>query len=154
VADESAGRQLPFAFLNRVKDDFKHHVVTLGAGTAISHSLSKQFGPKLKEHMEYCMAHPDAVSSVASVQKQVDEVKNIMMDNIEKVLDRGEKIELLVDKTDQLRFQADNFHRTGRNLRRKMWMQNLKMKLALVFVVLAVIGVLVAIICGSGGCKS
>lgn len=37
---------------------------------------------------------------------QVDEVKNIMVENIERVLERGEKIELLVDKTDNLRFQA------------------------------------------------
>lgn len=37
---------------------------------------------------------------------QVSEVKNIMVDNIEKVLERGEKIELLVDKTDNLRFQV------------------------------------------------
>ena len=39
---------------------------------------------------------------------QVDEVKNIMVDNIEKVLERGEKIELLVDKTDNLRFQVQS----------------------------------------------
>lgn len=36
----------------------------------------------------------------------MDEVKNIMVENIEKVLERGEKIELLVDKTDNLRFQV------------------------------------------------
>ena len=29
-----------------------------------------------------------------------------MVENIEKVLERGEKIELLVDKTDNLRFQV------------------------------------------------
>lgn len=29
-----------------------------------------------------------------------------MVENIEKVLERGEKIELLVDKTDDLRFQV------------------------------------------------
>ena len=39
---------------------------------------------------------------------QVDEVKNIMVDNIERVLERGEKIELLVDKTDNLRFQVSH----------------------------------------------
>ena len=33
-------------------------------------------------------------------------MKNIMVDNIERVLERGEKIELLVDKTDNLRFQV------------------------------------------------
>lgn len=41
---------------------------------------------------------------------QVDEVKNIMVDNIERVLERGEKIELLVDKTDNLRFQVMQLH--------------------------------------------
>jgi vesicle-associated membrane protein 72 len=33
---------------------------------------------------------------------QVDEVKSIMSDNIDKVLARGEKLDTLVDKTDSL----------------------------------------------------
>lgn len=37
---------------------------------------------------------------------QVDEVKNIMSDNIEAVLSRGEKLDLLVDKTDNLMFEV------------------------------------------------
>lgn len=37
---------------------------------------------------------------------QVDEVKTIMSDNIEKVLSRGEKLDLLVDKTDNLMFEV------------------------------------------------
>lgn len=45
-------------------------------------------------------------SLLGPLLSQVDEVKNIMVDNIEKVLERGEKIELLVDKTDNLRFQV------------------------------------------------
>lgn len=36
----------------------------------------------------------------------MDEVKNIMSDNIEKVLSRGEKLDLLVDKTDNLMFEV------------------------------------------------
>nr|GEV34383.1 vesicle-associated membrane protein 727 [Tanacetum cinerariifolium] len=46
-----------------------------------------------------------------------------------KVLDRGEKIELLVDKTENLQFQANSFQIQGRQLRRKMWLQNLQTKL-------------------------
>jgi|TARA_B100001142_G_C14193905_1_gene601078 vesicle-associated membrane protein 72 len=56
-----------------------------------------------------------------------------------------------VDKTENLRFQADNFHRTGRALRRKMWWQNLKMKLMLGGGVLFIILVLFLIICFQGG---
>ena len=53
--------------------------------------------------MEYVSHNAGEVDKVSKVQQQVSEVKEIMMDNIEKVLDRGEKIELLVDKTENLR---------------------------------------------------
>lgn len=150
VADEEFGRQIPFACLDRIRDEFK---ATYGGRVqdAIAHSLDRSFGPKLKEHMDYCTQNPDKISKVTRVQQQVSEVKEIMMDNIEKVLDRGEKIELLVDKTENLRFQADNFHRTGRALRRRMWWQNLKMKLMMGGAVLAIIIVLFCIFCFQGG---
>ena len=35
--------------------------------------------------MEHCTQFPEEYSKVASVQKRVDEVKNIMSENIEKV---------------------------------------------------------------------
>ncbi|GJS68995.1 STRUBBELIG-receptor family 7-like protein isoform X2 [Tanacetum coccineum] len=44
-------------------------------------------------------------ASLAKVKAQVSEVKGVMIENIEKVLDRGEKIELLFDKTENLRSQ-------------------------------------------------
>ncbi|KAH7557729.1 hypothetical protein JRO89_XS11G0209700 [Xanthoceras sorbifolium] len=65
--------------------------------------------PKLKEQMQYCVDHPEEVSKLAKVKAQVSEVKGVMMENIEKVLDRGEKIELLVDKTENLRSQVSKY---------------------------------------------
>lgn len=65
--------------------------------------------PILKEHMQYCINHPEEMSKLSKLKAQITEVKGIMMDNIEKVLDRGEKIELLVDKTETLQFQVLNF---------------------------------------------
>ena len=41
--------------------------------------------PKLKEHMQYCVDHPDEVNNLAKVQSQVSEVKGVMIENIEKV---------------------------------------------------------------------
>ncbi|CAI8618969.1 unnamed protein product [Vicia faba] len=86
VADESVGRQVPVAFLERVKDD---SVAKYGGGkasTAAPNSLNKEFGPKLKEHMQYCVDHPEEVSKLAKVKAQVSEVKGVMMENIEKYL--------------------------------------------------------------------
>jgi vesicle-associated membrane protein 72 len=62
--------------------------------------------PRLKEHMEYCAEHPEELDKMAKIKSQVAEVKGVMMDNIEQVLDRGGKIEDLVEKSDTLRNQV------------------------------------------------
>ncbi|KAK6255153.1 hypothetical protein SCA6_016458 [Theobroma cacao] len=129
VAVESAGRQVPIAFLERVKEDFNKRYGGGKAATATANSLNREFGSKLKEHMQYCVDHPEEISKLAKVKAQVSEVKGVMMENIEKVLDRGEKIELLVDKTENLRSQAQDFRQQGTKMRRKMWFQNMKIKL-------------------------
>ncbi|CAI9778250.1 unnamed protein product [Fraxinus pennsylvanica] len=152
VAVESAGRQIPIAFLERVKDDFNKRYGVGKAATASAHSLNKEFGPKLKEQMQYCIDHPEEISKLAKVNAQVSEVKGVMMENIEKVLERGEKIEILVDKTEHLREQADSYRTTGTQLRRKMWVQNMKIKLIVLAIIIAVILIIVLSACGGFSC--
>jgi len=149
VAEDSYGRTIPFGFLTRVAADFqkKHAAKAL---TATEGSLDKIFGPTLKSHMEYCQEHPEEISKIASVQRKVDEVKNIMVENIEEVLKRGEKIEVLVDKTDDLRNHAAQFQHQGQKLRSKMWWQNFKMKATIFGLVLMIALILFLIICFSG----
>eukprot|EP00253_Pinus_taeda_P000060 PITA_00060 len=153
VADESVGRQVPMAFLERVKEDFKRRYGGGRADTAVANSLNRDFGSKLKEHMQYCIDHPEEISKLAKVKAQVSEVKGVMMDNIEKVLDRGEKIELLVDKTENLRFQAQDFQKKGTELRRKMWFQNMKVKLIVLGIVVALILIIVLSVCHGFNCS-
>ncbi|KAF9612286.1 hypothetical protein IFM89_038856 [Coptis chinensis] len=153
VAAESAGRQVPIAFLERVKDEFAKRYGGGKAATSAPNGLKKEFGPKLKEHMQYCVDHPDEISKLAKVKAQVSEVKGVMMENIEKVLDRGEKIELLVDKTENLRSQAQDFRQQGTKMRRKMWVANMKIKLVVLGIVIALILIVVLSVCrGTTAC--
>ncbi|GAB4841305.1 hypothetical protein Ancab_022031 [Ancistrocladus abbreviatus] len=152
VAAESVGRQVPIAFLARIKEDFTKRYGGGKAATAVTHSLNKEFGPKLKEQMQYCVDHPEEFSKLAKVEAQVSEVKGVMMENIEKVLDRGEKIELLVDKTENLRSQAQDFRTQGTQMRRKMWLQNMKIKLIVLGIIIALILIIVLSVCGGFKC--
>ncbi|KAL9253826.1 putative vesicle-associated membrane protein 726 [Drosera capensis] len=120
VAIESAGRQIPIAFLERVKDDFNKRYGGGKASTAAAKSLNKEYGSKLKEHMKFCVDHPEEINKLVKVKAQVSEVKGVMIENIEKVLDRGEKIELLVNKTENLHSQAQDFRKQGTKMKRKM----------------------------------
>eukprot|EP01024_Parvocaulis_polyphysoides_P043263 TRINITY_DN3950_c3_g1_i3.p1 TRINITY_DN3950_c3_g1~~TRINITY_DN3950_c3_g1_i3.p1 ORF type:complete len:219 (-),score=24.85 TRINITY_DN3950_c3_g1_i3:343-999(-) len=146
VADKEYGREIPFYFLEQICKEFSDKYGDRGR-TAIAHSLDRAFGPRLKYWIDYCHENPQEISKVAKLRGKVDEVKNIMVENIEKVLERGERLELLVDKTDNLRNQAAQFESRGRRLRRKMWWQNAKMKMLLVCIFLVLIFVIFLIIC-------
>ncbi|XP_022875603.1 putative vesicle-associated membrane protein 726 isoform X2 [Olea europaea var. sylvestris] len=152
VATNSAGKQVPIAFLERVKDDFNKRYEGGKAATAGANSLKKEFGPKLKEHMKYSVDHPEEIDNLAIAKAQVTEVKGVMMGNIEKVLNRGEKIEILVDKTDNLRSQAQDFRTQGTMMKRKMWIQNMKIKLIVLGVIVAVILIIIFIVCHGFKC--
>lgn len=48
-------------------------------------------------------------STLEEVQLKIDEVKDVMKDNIIKVAERGEKIEVLADKSEDLSQHATRF---------------------------------------------
>ena len=52
---------------------------------------------------------PGDPDKVERVRDEVARVKDIMVTNIEALLDRGERLDLLVDKTDQLSSSAVTF---------------------------------------------
>lgn len=50
-----------------------------------------------------------------------------MVENIEKILERGDRIELLVDKTATMQDSAFHFKKQSKRLRRALWMKNAKL---------------------------
>jgi len=64
------------------------------------------------------------------------------------VLQRGEKIELLVDKTEILEQHAFKFHRGARTLKRQMCLKNAKWIVAIIVVLTIIIYIILAISCG------
>jgi hypothetical protein len=54
----------------------------------------------------------------------------------EKVLERGERIELLVDKTENLNQNAFKFKKASTQLKRSMWWKNIKIMIILALVII------------------
>lgn len=95
---------------------------------------------------------------LARAQNELDQVKNIMVQNVEQILSRGERIELLVDKTDNMASQATAFRRGARTVRRQMWWKNKRVVALGVLVALVSrhLNCLLALVCDSrlGGIAS
>merc|ERR1719265_2098797 len=67
-------------------------------------------------------------TKVQKMEKELDEVTEMMRDNIGRVIERGEKIESLVDKTNLLRSEAQSFRTAARNNNRFALWQEMKGK--------------------------
>ena len=88
------------------------------------------------------------MGKIQRVQDEIGEVTDMMRANIEAVVDRGEHLELLVDKSDALGSQASQFQKQSVGLRKAMWWQNMKMVFMLAFVVLFVLLMILFSVCG------
>lgn len=89
--------------------------------------------------------------ALRSVQGEIEDVRGIMTENIERVLERGERIDLLVDKTDRLGVGAHDFRVRSRGLRRRMWWKNVKLVVLLGVVVVFLLYLFVGFGCGLPG---
>jgi len=89
--------------------------------------------------------------AISNVQGEIDNVRGIMSQNIESLLERGERIDLLVDKTDRLGGNAHDFRVRSRGLRRQMWWKNVKLMALLIVVVIFLIYLFVGFGCGLPG---
>lgn len=86
---------------------------------AVAYEYETEFAAKMKEKMDYFANNPNA-DAISRVRGGIADVKNIMIENIEKVLERGERFELLVEKSSQLGQEAFIFKKEARRLKRQM----------------------------------
>lgn len=125
VADTDTGRRIPFAFLAHVQRHFlsSYEVPSEDEISSTDHSgLAKE----LKELVNKFNADPQGVDPIAQAKNELAGVKDIMTQNVEQILSRGERIELLMDRTDNAANQSMAFRRRAVGLRRQMWWKNVK----------------------------
>lgn len=89
--------------------------------------------------------------AITNVQSEIENVRGIMSQNIESLLERGERIDLLVDKTDRLGGNAHDFRVRSRGLRRQMWWKNVKLMALLILVAVFLLYLFVGFGCGLPG---
>jgi len=66
-----------------------------------------------------------------------------MRDNINKVAERGERLDSIENKTDNLAISAQGFRRGANRVRKDMWWKDMKMRLCLILGVIIVLFVII-----------
>ncbi|GAB7342143.1 hypothetical protein MBLNU457_g0406t1 [Dothideomycetes sp. NU457] len=74
----------------------------------------------------------DGNQRTAALQAEIDSTVNVMRSNINKVSERGENLNSLQDKTDNLAVSAQGFRRGANRVRKQMWWKDMKMRICLI----------------------
>jgi synaptobrevin homolog YKT6 len=111
ISDHEYPSLVAHQILSRLVDEFlsEHPIATFQDGCPVDF-------PKLKEYITKYQ-DPQAADSIMKIQKELDETKILMKKTIESVLERGEKIDSLVAKSDGLSAQSKMFYKQVSDLR-------------------------------------
>jgi vesicle-associated membrane protein 7 len=118
---------MPFAFLDDLQTRFHEFTPASSSSSSMTPQPSAYtaFTPTLSQLIHTYNTNPPP-DSLATAQGNLAQVKDIMVHNVEQILSRGERIELLVDKTDTMAGQAWAFRRGARTVRRQQFWRNQK----------------------------
>ena len=89
-----------------------------------------------------------ADNKIAEVNDKVEATKQVMKDNVQKVIERGDNIETLIEKTDILVQTSDSFRVNTKTLKQKIWWKNVKIWIILIIVVLVLFWLIFSLACG------
>ncbi|XP_063297013.1 vesicle-associated membrane protein 1-like [Pelobates fuscus] len=96
---------------------------------------------------------PNGNRKLLQAQAQVNEVVEIMRVNVDKVLDRDQKLSELDNRADALQAGASQFETSAAKLKRKYWWKNCKMIIIMGLVCAVMFIILVRSLCLACECK-
>ncbi|NWS65350.1 VAMP8 protein, partial [Chunga burmeisteri] len=78
---------------------------------------------------------------VRTLQEEVEGVRTIMTQNVERILARGENLEQLHSKSQDLEATSEHFKTTSQKMARRYWWKNVKL-----LVILGLVGAIILIL--------
>ncbi|KAH3760278.1 vesicle-associated membrane protein [Pelomyxa schiedti] len=146
LADAEYGYRLPFLFLEDIQNQFFGTYNTqINEATLVPRQF-EGFIRVLHDKMDFFTNRAHEADKLTAARTEVENVKQIVTKNIDKVLERQEKIETLVEVTEKLNTNAHTYHGKSTALKRKMCRRNAKWTLISVGCSLLIVLILILVL--------
>ena len=133
VLEKGLGDPGAWKFLGRMRKQWEAQfgsmpLVDMEITTTVARPFASTLADMLEEPARFIRggsADPNGSNDeLGAVSERLEAVRTVMHDSIEKVLERGERIELLVDRADRLEQNAENFAKRSNALKRQYQWRN------------------------------
>ena len=85
---------------------------------------------------------------ITQAKENIEKAKNTMLDNIQQIVDRGDRIDVLVDNAEDLNQNSFKFYKSSKKLKCRLIMENAKCTAFAIFALLIVIFFIIVSACG------
>mmetsp|Transcript_72918 Transcript_72918/g.171445 ORF Transcript_72918/g.171445 Transcript_72918/m.171445 type:complete len:204 (-) Transcript_72918:34-645(-) len=110
LADHEYPQRVAFSLLNKLLEDF-----SASCGGTLKQDKNDgcmPFPPLDEAIVKY--QNPQEADKIMQIQRDLDETKEVLYNTIDSVLERGQKLDDLIDKSDDLSMQSKRFYKTAK----------------------------------------
>jgi len=146
MTDVNFAKRRAYAFLIDIRNTF---ITKFGEAwkNALALSMNAQFSRVLEAKMNYFSYDPNS-DKITAVQAEIDQLKMVTTEMIEQIIERNEKINILVEKTQTLSDDTYKFKDKTKVLKWKLWWRNIKCWICICCILLVVIFCVIWFACG------
>ena len=150
MCDISFSSNVAFAFLESVKKEFNEAYPNEDFSTKNNYALNDTFKQKLAIKLEYYNQNKDkSLDKTGQLKEGVISFKNEVLETGQLLDQRGEKINIIAKKADQLSQDSNTFYKTARNVKRNaMWK---RVRLIILCTVGALVLIYIIMVCCCSG---
>lgn len=80
---------------------------------------------------------------IKELQDDVNQLTSVMQTNVNKILERGDRMDALNERSELLSSRANEFRINSRSIRRKLWWQNLRFQIIIGIVITMLVVIII-----------
>lgn len=112
ITDKEYPTRVAFSIINKIIDEFSSQVQR-NKWASLNPASTASYYPNLRAHLTHFQT-PNESDPILKVQRELDDTKVILHKTMDSLLQRGEKLDDLVAKSDQLSTQSKVFYKTAK----------------------------------------
>jgi vesicle-associated membrane protein 7 len=148
MCDNKLTQDSAFSYLEEIRTLFLDTFTQKEIESAYSYTLNDKFREPIKGKMSYYNANLNESDKVSKLKKGVLDYKDTVLQATDVLMERGEKINLIVKKADNLRTESVNYYSSAKKVKSTVKCRNIKIAIFGIIILLLVAYFISVIACG------
>ena len=140
MSDAKYPNEFIFSYLEDIQSKFKEKYTQTQIDEALSYSFNTEFKDVLKGKLEYYNSKAEkSKDSINKLKESIVETKGVLLNSQDILGQRGDKVNLIVEKADLLRMDSNSYLENAQKLKKYIMWRRIKQLCILIVIVITIV---------------